>query len=1053
MKKYLRKIVCVVLMAVMLFALPAQTVKADDSSIEEFVTRLYTLCLNREPDEKGLDDWCNLLLEGTYTGTQVAHGFVFSNEFINAGYADDEYVKQLYRVFLSREYDAEGLATWLGMMHDKGYGREAIFNGFSQSTEFKSLCEEYGIVAGDAVGKVADDISSFVIRFYQIYFGRGADPTGLATWTNALKTKEMSAAEVAYGFVFSTEFTSKNYDDATFIEYMYRAFLDRSADATGIETWTTCMADGWTREDVFYGFVESNEFARVCESYGIDRDASEKPSAGHNMGEWEVVTAATCTTAGSEKRVCTDADCEYSETREIEASGHTEGTEWIIDKNATCSEAGSKHTECTVCKTVIKTEAIPMVAHTEGDWIIDKAATCTEAGSKHKECTVCGATTTEATVIPAIGHNMGEWTTVTNATCAEAGSEKQVCTNANCTHFETRDIEALGHKESTEWITDKNATCSEAGSRHTECTVCKTVIKTEAIPMVAHTEGDWIIDKAATCTEAGSKHKECTVCGTTTTEATVIEATGHGMGEWTVVTEPTCTANGSEKKVCTNTGCEHFETRTVEALGHTESDWIIDVAATCTEAGSKHKECTVCEKVMVETTEILATGHIESEWITDVEVLCLTDGSRHTACTLCGKTMQTETVPALGHDMQQVKIEPTCTSYGSRYSKCVRNNCTHNTKPLRVDKLPHTEGEWIIDEDATCTDNGSKHTECSVCGNVVSKGIVEALGQPHNYEVINTVLPTCETGGYTEEKCSTCNVITVTNELEALGHDYKVINVVSATCEAGGYTEEKCSRCNEIIITNEIEALGHNYEVSNIVSATCEAGGYTEETCSRCKSEIITNKVEALGHSADEWSVIKEPELGVPGIKVYDCIVCGKNVTDEIPMLLTDGVDSVYFFTNEDENGNKYQDFVVGHFDDARAEEMLELVNAHRKRYDTDEKYPKNPLSTTWINSKGKDVTENVNAYAEERAVEITENFDHYSPTGAKCDYPENIAWVPNEYATTQEVFEAWRDSSGHNTNMLHPGYAVTRIECFFAKYDTDADNNYAQYWVQICSE
>ena len=272
MKKHVRKLICMLIAVALVLIAPNRTAKADSGDIEDFVTRLYTLCLNREPDASGLNDWCTLLSNGSYTGTQVAHGFVFSDEFIATGYSDEEFVQQMYRIFLGREYDAEGMETWLGLMQNSGYGREAIFNGFSQSVEFGGICAGYGIEQGGAVGKVADDISSFVIRFYQVFFGRGADPSGLQTWTAALKDKTMSASEVASGFVFSDEFLRKNCDDATFVKYMYTAFLDRGADSEGLQTWTDCLRNGWTREQVFEGFVDSDEFARICEEYGITRE-------------------------------------------------------------------------------------------------------------------------------------------------------------------------------------------------------------------------------------------------------------------------------------------------------------------------------------------------------------------------------------------------------------------------------------------------------------------------------------------------------------------------------------------------------------------------------------------------------------------------------------------------------------------------------------------------------------------------------------------------------------------------------------------------------------
>ena len=65
---------------------------ADRSAVEDFVTRFYTLCLDREPDPAGLNGWVSALLDGSQTGSDVAYGFVFSQEFINKNTTNEEYL-------------------------------------------------------------------------------------------------------------------------------------------------------------------------------------------------------------------------------------------------------------------------------------------------------------------------------------------------------------------------------------------------------------------------------------------------------------------------------------------------------------------------------------------------------------------------------------------------------------------------------------------------------------------------------------------------------------------------------------------------------------------------------------------------------------------------------------------------------------------------------------------------------------------------------------------------------------------------------------------------
>lgn len=258
-----------------------------EDPIEQFVTRLYQVCLNREPDDAGLNDWVNRLSSGQASGVEVSYGFVFSQEFQNYNYCNTDYVKQLYRAFMGREYDQGGLDDWVGRL-GTGTTREEVFNGFSQSEEFNNLCTQYGITRGDGIavpqyGTVprgactvcgaTDGVTAFVTRLYNICLDRNPDTDGLNDWTNGLWDHTKSGGSVAQGFIFSQEFKNKNLNDNDYVEYLYRAFFDRSADAGGKADWVSRMqTQGYSREDVFNGFVGSEEFNNLCKKYGITRD-------------------------------------------------------------------------------------------------------------------------------------------------------------------------------------------------------------------------------------------------------------------------------------------------------------------------------------------------------------------------------------------------------------------------------------------------------------------------------------------------------------------------------------------------------------------------------------------------------------------------------------------------------------------------------------------------------------------------------------------------------------------------------------------------------------
>lgn len=259
-------------------------IEIDTAKATEFVTRLYRVCLNREPDPAGLEHWIEQLRRGK-TGTEVASGFVFSEEFQLRNYCNDDYIKQLYRAFLGREYDTPGLNNWAAQLQ-RGVTREGVFNGFALSAEFGDICSNAGIRQGSGIAVptygtvpkghcsvcgVTDGVTEFVTRLYRVCLDREPENAGRQDWCEQLWNHKKSGSQVARGFIFSKEFTGKQYDDSTYVEYLYRAFMGRDSDAPGKADWLNRMKSGMTREQVFDGFVGSQEFTSICQRYGIVR--------------------------------------------------------------------------------------------------------------------------------------------------------------------------------------------------------------------------------------------------------------------------------------------------------------------------------------------------------------------------------------------------------------------------------------------------------------------------------------------------------------------------------------------------------------------------------------------------------------------------------------------------------------------------------------------------------------------------------------------------------------------------------------------------------------
>lgn len=250
---------------------------ATDSAAEEdlttqFVRRLYNVILLREPDSKGLEEWVHQLKTGTETGAEVTRGFVFSNEFLQKNYSNEEYIERLYNAILGRNSDPDGKAGWVSEL-ETGFSRLHICSGFIGSAEFTQLCEQYGITRGSIASTDIIDqnenLTRFVSRLYTLILQRRPERTGLSAWVGQLYNQNNTAAEVISGFTDSSEFMERNFTDEEYITILYQTIFDRAPDGEGMNTWKGNLDVGMSRNFVLYHLVYSKEFTELCHKYNV----------------------------------------------------------------------------------------------------------------------------------------------------------------------------------------------------------------------------------------------------------------------------------------------------------------------------------------------------------------------------------------------------------------------------------------------------------------------------------------------------------------------------------------------------------------------------------------------------------------------------------------------------------------------------------------------------------------------------------------------------------------------------------------------------------------
>ncbi len=197
----------------------------------------------------------------------------------------------------------------------------------------------------------------------------------------------------------------------------------------GYSSWAVDEPNDWLGED--YIRIFSNQLGRwndvdwggayLCE--WDDRCLRTDATVGeHTYGEWQSVNAATCTSQGQNRRVC--SGCGKEETQAIPLLPHT-FDDWSVTKAPTCLSEGKRERNCTVCMRAPESEQIAILPHPYGEWRVVREATCTEVGARARVCASCMGT--EEQVIEVKEHTYGEYVAVSGNAIAPPIVMERTC--------------------------------------------------------------------------------------------------------------------------------------------------------------------------------------------------------------------------------------------------------------------------------------------------------------------------------------------------------------------------------------------------------------------------------------------------------------------------------------------------------------------------------------------------------------------------------------------------------------------------------------------------
>ena len=288
----------------------------------------------------------------------------------------------------------------------------------------------------------------------------------------------------------------------------------------------------------------------------------------------------------------------------------------------------------------------------------------------------------------------------TKAGCTTLGYDRYICTE--CGKIEKRDyVDSLGH--AWQGIVIRDATCETDGKLLELCSRCGQ-LKQTATPKGEHSYEVYTV--AATCTSPGYTVRECSVCGDRHIED-ITSVLPHNYESHVI--SATCENGGKTIHRCDGCGSS-FVTDYTEALGHSWDKGTLVTNATCTGEGVMEYRCTRCGYHRLDADP--ADGHIPGAPAT------CTDPQ---LCTRCGAVLE----KALGHDYKSEVTAPTCTEMGYTTNTCSR--CGDTNKSNYAEPAGHKPGDWIIDKEPTTDSEGSKHKECTVCGEKLETQPIEKI--------------------------------------------------------------------------------------------------------------------------------------------------------------------------------------------------------------------------------------------------------------------------------------------------------------------------------------
>lgn len=181
----------------------------DSKDAISLTNALYADILLRAPDAGGLETWRNYLIGQGWPTIWVGNAILYSDEYYL------QRIDAAYREVLGREPDADGRNDWLTRMRTRQVSVDEIRRSFTGSMEFYL--------------KSGGTDASFVSVLYTTLLNRPASEGDVAAWSEQARL---------HGGFYVVDSIWNSYESGQIrLNRMYKSFLQRDADASGISSW------------------------------------------------------------------------------------------------------------------------------------------------------------------------------------------------------------------------------------------------------------------------------------------------------------------------------------------------------------------------------------------------------------------------------------------------------------------------------------------------------------------------------------------------------------------------------------------------------------------------------------------------------------------------------------------------------------------------------------------------------------------------------------------------------------------------------------------------